>query len=108
MSAPTPADVRAAIAKARQEELARYEADYTRAVQCLQTIAHYMFAPNDAGKLCGKCYFTAHVLDVKNFQPWFQERLTRDNPAWNVTVARDPPKYNDCDTESYTITLEEK
>jgi hypothetical protein len=109
-SLPTPATVRTALAEAERIRLARWEGEYAHIVREIAKESSAAYKPIDGGKLCAKHYINSSVLDPA-FRPWLQEHLTRDNPAWNVSLVHDPPTagaYDDSDYESYIITMIEK
>lgn len=109
-SLPTPAAVRTAIADAERLRLARWEGEYARIVRDIAKASPDAYKPIDGGKLCAKHYISSPVLDPA-IRPWLQERLTHNNPAWNVSLVHNPSPagaYDDSDYESYTITMIEK
>lgn len=107
MSLPTPATVRTALADAERLRLAKWEGEYVRIVRTLEKASEQKYKLNEEGKLCAKHYIGSSVLDL-GLEQWLQERFTRDNSEWNISVVRNPHQDSTYDSEPYAIVMVEK
>lgn len=105
MSLPTPDAMRLQIAETERLRIASWEDEHVRITKLLEKVSEHTYKLNDDGKLCAAHYFNSSVHGP-TFAAWLQQRFTRDNSAWNISVVCDPHRCSDY--KLYAITMVER